>query len=55
MLGSSANKALITGINLVISAFLVAKQAHAWVPTVNTYGEKWMLICKVLVKKLASK
>lgn len=35
MLGCSANKALTTGINPVISAFLIALQAQLWVPAVN--------------------
>ena len=35
VLGCSANKALITGMNLVVSAFLIALQARLWVPAVN--------------------
>lgn len=35
MLGCPANKALITGINPVVSAFLFALNARLWVPTVN--------------------
>lgn len=35
MLGCPANKALITEINLVVSAFLIALKALLWVPAVN--------------------
>lgn len=35
MLGCPANKALITGTNPVVSAFLFAFNARLWVPTVN--------------------
>lgn len=37
MLGCLANKALITGTDSVVSAFLIALQARLWVPTVNIY------------------
>lgn len=35
MLGYPANKVLITGMNLVVSDFLIALQARLWVPAVN--------------------
>ena len=40
MLGCPANKALIAGMNLVTSAFLIALQARLWVPTVNILWEE---------------
>lgn len=41
MLGCPANKALITGINLVVSAFLIALLARLWVPAVNMREVYW--------------
>lgn len=35
MLGYLADKALITGMKPVVSAFSIALQAPLWVPTVN--------------------
>lgn len=37
MLGYSANKALITGMKPVVSAFSIALQVQLWVPAVNIY------------------
>lgn len=35
MLGCNANKALVVGVNPIVSAFLITLQARLWVPAVN--------------------
>ena len=51
MLGCPANKALITGINPVVSAFLIAVNARLWVPAVNIlFKTKWTRIGPFLLE-----